>query len=243
MLASSDWLAELGEARVSFLERNPVDGEQERRVLFASGLDADFSFVQARRLRLLAFALGPMGRLAPPSQRRDARVGARALATIIRPGYRILLDKDGLLERVVEIALAQPFPTLRERTLEEIASDFWYHAVWTAKKLRRGELWPAKGCCDAYLKDRVLEAFLLGRRQADDLPPARLADEALDGKTAKLLRESYGTYDSGGIGRALSATMDLFALVSRETSARLGLQLNAGEEEFARTEVARVLGY
>jgi aminoglycoside 6-adenylyltransferase len=241
LLGSTDWLAQLGEARISFLETNPVDGEKERRILFANGLDVDLNFVQARRLRLLGFALGPARWLVPPSLRREARAGAQALAAIVRPGYRILLDKNGAAERVLALALRQPSPPPRERRLEEIASDFWYHAVWTAKKLRRGELWTAKGCCDAYLKDRVAEVLFLGRERAEGLTSVRFIDEALDAETAKLLRESHAKYDRDDLARALTATLDLFAQVTRRTSERLGLALDESAEEFARAEVARVL--
>ncbi|MGD0167782.1 MAG: aminoglycoside 6-adenylyltransferase [Gaiellaceae bacterium] len=241
LLGSTEWLEALGEVRISFLETNPVDREQERRVLFASGLDVDFNFVQARRLRLLRFALGPARMLVPPAQRRDARAGAQALATIMRPGSRILLDKDGVLERVTELSLRQPLPPPRERPLDEIASDFWYHAVWTAKKLRRGELWMAKGCCDAYLKDRIAEVLSLGRERPDGLSTPRFIDQALDDATAKLLRESHGRYDRADLARALTVTLDLFSQVARQTCARLNLIFDESEERFARAQVAHVL--
>lgn len=241
LLCSPDWLEQLGEARISFLETNPVDGEKERRILFANGLDVDLSFVQARRLRLLRFALGPARLLVPPSQRKEARAGAQALGTIMRPGCRILLDKDRVLEQVVALTLRQAPPPPRERRLEEIASDFWYHAVWTAKKLRRGELWTAKGCCDAYLKDRVAEVLFLGRERPDGLTSVRFIDEALDTETATFLRESHAKYDRADLARALTVTLDLFAQTACQTAGRLGLTLDEREEQFARSEVARVL--
>lgn len=239
LIESTDWLEALGEARITFLEKNPVDGERERRVAFSNGLDVDFNFVSARRLRLLRFALGRGRFLVTPSLRRQARDGALALATIMRPGYRILLDKDGLLAALA-VVVVQPIPA-NERQLDEIASDFWYHAIWTAKKLRRGELWMAKGCCDAYLKDRVAEVLSLGRERPDGLPRMRFIDEALDAKTAKLLRKSHAKYDRADLARALKVTLDLFAQAARQTAERLALTLDESEEQFARAEVARVL--
>ena len=241
LLESSDWLEALGETRITFLETNPVDGEKERRVLFADGLDVDFSTVSSRRLRLLGFALGRWRFLAPPSSRRQARSGVEALATIMRPGYRILLDKDGVLARVAGLVSRLTLPPSRERPLDEITGDFWYHAVWTAKKLRRGELWMAKGCCDGYLKDRFLEVYSLARTQPEGLTAVRFIDETLDAETAEQLRESYGAYDRAGVARALTVTLDLFARAARQASERLGISLDADEEQFARAEVARVL--
>ena len=159
----------------------------------------------------------------------------------MRPGFRILLDKDGVLEQEVALALRQPPRPSQERHLEEIASDFWYHAVWTAKKLRRGELWTAKGCCDAYLKDRVAEVLSLGRERSDGLSAVRFIDETLDGETAQLLRESHAKYDRADLARALTVTFDLFAGAVRQTAERLGLTIDESEEAFAREQVALVL--
>jgi aminoglycoside 6-adenylyltransferase len=241
LLESRDWLEALGEARVTFLETNPVDGEKERRVLFADGLDVDFNMVSSRRLRLLNFALGRWGFLVPASSRRQALDGVLALTTIMCAGFRILLDKDGVLARVAGLVSGMTPPLPSERPLDEIASDFWYHAVWTAKKLRRGELWMAKRCCDSYLKDRFLEVYSLARSRSEGLATVRFIDEALDTETAKQLRESYSAYDRAGVARALTATLDLFAHAARQASERLGVSLDADEERFARTEVARVL--
>jgi aminoglycoside 6-adenylyltransferase len=197
--------------------------------------------IRSRDVRLLLLALGRTRLLVPPSKRREARAGARALATVFRPGYRVILDKDGVLERMAELVLRQPPPPHHEGRLEEIAADFWYHAVWTAKKLRRGEMWMAKTCLDGYLKDRVLDAVFLGRERPGGMEPKRLVDETLDPETVSLLSKSYAGYDRPSIERALAATLDLFAHVERQTAERLGVTLDESVEEFARAEVARVL--
>jgi aminoglycoside 6-adenylyltransferase len=44
----------------------------------------------------------------------------------------------------------------------QLTHDFWYHPLWTAKKLRRGEVWIAKQSCDCHLK--ALTVRLLARR-------------------------------------------------------------------------------
>ena len=48
-----------------------------------------------------------------------------------------------------------PIPSSEAEYLN-IVNDFWFHTVWTAKHLRRGELWWAKSCCDGYLKNLLL---------------------------------------------------------------------------------------
>ena len=52
-LESDEWLAPLGEALLTFVEETAVGGEQERRVLFRSGLEVDFSVVTAGASHLM----------------------------------------------------------------------------------------------------------------------------------------------------------------------------------------------
>src|SRR5207302_9540 len=102
------------------------------------GLDVDFAFF-------------PPGILPQAIQDPD-------VVRVLRRGFRVLLDKDGELARltatVPELPAARP-PT--EPEFLQAVHDFWYHAVWAAKKLRRGELWVAKSCCDSYLKGLLLD--------------------------------------------------------------------------------------
>jgi aminoglycoside 6-adenylyltransferase len=46
--------------------------------------------------------------------------------------------------------------------------DFWYHALWTAKKLRRGEAATARFCLEGLMKGLLVE---LAREQAARLRP------------------------------------------------------------------------
>ena len=66
-------------------------------------------------------------------------------------GFRWVVDKDGL-SRLLDGIPAPPSTEFHAEDLEAVVRDFWYHAIWTAKKLRRGEVWVAKACCDGYLK-------------------------------------------------------------------------------------------
>jgi hypothetical protein len=61
-------------------------------------------------------------------------------------GYRVILDKDGLIARLrlEEVRLTSPQPPAAHEFLN-LVNDFWYHTVWSAKHLRRGEVWWAKG--------------------------------------------------------------------------------------------------
>lgn len=82
-----------------------------------------------------------------------------AAADTLGRGIRVLLDKDQIAAQILQLysKVEQPRPRHpTEPEFLELTNDFWYHAMWTAKKLLRGELWWGKGCLDDYLKWRNL---------------------------------------------------------------------------------------
>ena len=64
-------------------------------------------------------------------------------------------------------ALPPPPPAIDAAALAQLASDVWYHALWAAKKLRRGEVWVARACVDCYLQARLVELAALDARTLD----------------------------------------------------------------------------
>jgi len=140
------WLASFGSPELTFVEPTPVAGILERRVLFADGLEADFALFPAAALP----ALSP-----------DAEI-----ASVVARGYRLLHDELDL-----ETALSAVGRAADERRREpgELVHDFWYHALWTAKKLRRGEAVTARDCLEGRLKPLLVE---LGREHALRRDPA-----------------------------------------------------------------------
>jgi hypothetical protein len=102
----------IGRPWVTFVERTGSGDERERRVLFEGGLDVDF-IMQA----------------------------VPDVSDVARCGIHPLLDKDGLaacLAGATAETLSSHPPTQNE--FLEVVNDFWYHAVWTAKKLSQGEV-------------------------------------------------------------------------------------------------------
>jgi aminoglycoside 6-adenylyltransferase len=65
--------------------------------------------------------------------------------------------------------------SLPTRELEEIGQDFWYHAIWAAKKWRRGEAIVARSCLESHLKPLLLEADRL-RATGDTWHGTRFAE-------------------------------------------------------------------
>jgi aminoglycoside 6-adenylyltransferase len=133
-------------------------------------------------------------------------------------GYRILYDGLGLEELLGALS-----PTGAEaRDLAEIAQDFWFHALWAAKKWRRGEAVVARSCLEAHLKPLLLEADRL-RASGDTWHLSRFAEswaapEVLDAwwtATARAPEELPG---------ALVRLCDVFAGLSPHDTARTQLE-------------------
>jgi aminoglycoside 6-adenylyltransferase len=218
------WIAGVGDAWISFVEQTASGHGFERRVLFAGGVDVDFAFFTVDEIEALA--------------RADPRSAGLAFGR----GFRVLFDKDGLVARLFDAtspAGAAPASLPDAAAFEQAVSDFWYHAVWTAKHLRRGELWWAKLACDAHMKEllrRLLEweAATAGR---DPWFRGRFFEEWADPVLLQDLRTAFARYDEDEIWAALAATMDLFTVVSRRIAAALGVDVPTTAEGHARALV------
>ncbi|GIU94062.1 MAG: hypothetical protein KatS3mg012_0519 [Gaiellaceae bacterium] len=217
-LDDASWVRELGRPVLTFLESAP-DGHVERRVLYEEGDDVDF-------------VLFPVSAL----ERLETSESATAL---VRRGYRVLLDRIGLAERLERIARTRPpsaLPTGDD--LRELASDFWYHALWTAKKLRRGEVFSAKECLDCYLKARLVTLL---RWHAQALDPSvdtwhggRFLERWGDPGALAGLERAYARYDLHDVVRALWETIDLWQGLEEETARRLGVETGLDHTELRR---------
>jgi aminoglycoside 6-adenylyltransferase len=225
---TSEWLRQAGEPWISFLERAP-DGSIERRVLFAGGLDVDFAPMAAEEMR--QWTEGSL----PPF-----------IADLLRRGARILLDKDRLAEKAVSRAgKAVPEPPPQKAEFINAVHDFWYHAVWASKRLRRGEIWRAKSCCDTYLKN-LLRTMLEWQARSergegvDTWMQGRFLEEWADPRALAALPRVFAHYDVEDIWRALQGTMDVFHSLADETAGRLGYSYPVLAEEKARGLVEEI---
>jgi aminoglycoside 6-adenylyltransferase len=220
LLARTDWLENLGTPWLTFLEPTATGSGTERRVLFEGGLDVDF--VPAPLELVQQFAAGGW----PPE-----------IAAVMRRGMRFVLDKDGLATSL-ELPLGEPpapQPPTQDRFLN-LVNDFWYHAVWVAKKLRRGELWTARLCCDSYMKRLVLTMIEWHTGAAsgwsgDTWHNGRFLEQWADPRAVEGLRTAFAHYDAADVRRALLATIDLFRWLATETAGQLGYPYPASADE------------
>jgi aminoglycoside 6-adenylyltransferase len=220
LLAQTDWLEQLGTPWATFLEPTAVGGGTERRVLFEGGLDVDFALVPVELVQQFA-AQGW-----PPE-----------VAGVLRRGMRFALDKDGLAASMVlpPDERPAPQPPAQDKFLN-LVNDFWYHAVWVAKKLRRGELWTAHMCCDGYMKRLLLamiewHAGAASGWDADTWHNGRFLEQWADPRAVEGLREAFAHYDAADIRRALLVTMNLFRWLATEAAGRLGYPYPTSADE------------
>jgi aminoglycoside 6-adenylyltransferase len=226
LLESGEWLHHIGTVWITFVEPTP-DGGFERRALFEGGLDVDFAPVAAERFH------DGSNRPPPP-----------LLADIVRRGFRFLVDKDGFSPAIRAMAKTPPPSATRppESEFLNLVNDFWYHAPWTANHLRRGELWVAHSCCDAYLKNllrRMIEwhAQAVRGEAVDTWMRGRFLEEWAAPEVRTALPHVFARHDAEEVWRALQATMDLFDGLARETAARWEFAYPSPAEEKARTLV------
>jgi aminoglycoside 6-adenylyltransferase len=211
-LDNSDWLENLGDPIITHLEKTAVGDELERRAIFEGGIDVDFSIISTEQL----------GENVEHPHPQDL--------DMIRRGVRVLFDRTGTIQPSITKlantpALTRSPPSRKE--FDQLVDDFLYHVYWTAKKLRRGELWTAHACCDSYMKRQLLKMIewnTLAKKgwSTDVWFNGRYLEEWIEPETRKALNETFAHYDSADIEKALYATSDLFLKLSRDTGTRLG---------------------
>jgi len=220
----ASWVEEFGTSVLTFLESTAFGDRVERRVLYETGEDVDFPLLEASAWRALT-----------------AHPEARAL---IARGYRLLHDELGL---EAELARLQPPPgplPPDAAMLTELASDFWYHALWTARKLRRGEVFTALDCLSGYLKWRLVTLMAWHAKAVhptlDTWHGGRFLERWADPGALAALEKAYARYDLRDVARALWETIDLWQGLEEETARRLGLKPGIDHADLRR-RVAEVV--
>jgi aminoglycoside 6-adenylyltransferase len=212
------WVSELGRPILTFLEPAAVGGIIERRVLLEGGVDVDVVPV--------------------PAAGAEERLRSNEISPVLRRGFRVLHDELGIAPRLEEAVAWAPAPELppTEAELDQVCADLWYHGLWTAKKLSRGELWTAIECLDAYLRYRLL-TLLRWRALLDGRSPwhgVRFVEQWA-GEPHDVLASTFGGYGEDEIRRALWGFLDLSGRLEDELRDRLGF------EQVDRAEVARLI--
>ena len=228
LLEDATWLAALGTPLLTVIEKAAAADLMERRVLFDDGLDVDFIPVPVERFQALL-----------------AEGTASEVWGILGRGFRLLLDKDGWAPLLRGYSVPSPSEVLAA-DIDTAVEDFWYHAIWAAKKLRRGEIWVAKACCDVYLKKLLLQVIEWHARAAhgceyDIWFGGRFLERWVDPAVAVRLRRVFALYDKDSVRSALKETADLFDSLVEELAKQLGYQRIGVVERRARGIFEQIL--
>ncbi len=218
-LDNRDWLEEFGVPVLTFLEPT-FEGSRERRVLYETGEDVDFVVL-------------------PPSavERLPTTPGA---AEALARGYRVLVDRIGLEDEIGKLVATAPAasepPT--QVAFTELANDYWYHVLWIAKKLRRGEVYTAVGCLDGYLKARLVTLLAWHAKAvdpaADTWHEGRFMERWADPGALVSLEFAYGRYSVRDAAHGLWHSVDLWQGLEEETARRLGLEVELDHPDLRR---------
>jgi aminoglycoside 6-adenylyltransferase len=221
-LNTDEWLKQIEKCYISFQEPTAAGG-QECRVFFRDAMDMDFLFYNAKDSKRLA--------------------ADNALKSFFSRGYTILVDK---IDFKSEIEHNKPFDESKvifsEKEFINLANTFWFHTIWSMKKILRGEIWSAKCCVDGYMKD-LLRQMLEGYTKAingidfDVWHDGRFFDTWVDKEIRKQLKTAYGTYDAVDILRAMNVTIHIFGEVARKTAAILDYDYPIAAETYAEEQI------
>jgi len=224
-LNTDQWLNQIEKYYISFQEPTAACG-QERRVFFCDAMDMDFLFYDVKESERLA--------------------ADSTIQSFFSRGYKILVDKidfKGAIER------NKPFEEIKtifsEKEFINLANTFWFHSIWSVKKILRGETWSAKSCVDGYMKDllrQMLEWYskAVNSKEFDVWHDGRFLDNWVDENIKKQLKTAYGTYDAVDILRAMTNTMRIFSEVSSKTAAILDYAYPKEAETYAVEQIKKL---
>jgi aminoglycoside 6-adenylyltransferase len=213
-VADHSWLTDFGEVLVAYwdaIHPDPLFGSDvcANVIQYSDGLKIDFTLWPVELLQHI--------------------VAAPALPAELDAGYRILLDKEHLTDRMrppTRKAYVPKPPTLVEYQL--LINDFLSDTPYVAKCLWRDELMPAKWCLDYDMKHIYLRQMLEWRVEIDldwSLPVGSLGKglkKRLPPAIWAALEETYVGAHIGDNWQALMRTMELFHQVSLEVGESLG---------------------
>lgn len=189
---------QLGDMKISFVEPT-LGGGMERRVLYKNALDVD----------MIVFT--------PEQLTTAAREGVAGW--VCNRGYIVLYDTMGISDLLNEhVSHEVRYNELSEDEYKNLVNDFCFHVVWASKKILRGELWTAKMCIDAYLKNhllKMLEMYTVNKYESDVWHDGRFLDRWADEQIRTSLPKCFAHYDREDMISALAETKTLFAQTAK----------------------------
>lgn len=198
---SGDLPRRFAEVKIMFTEPT-LGGGTELRVMYEGYRDVDFIIFTPRQL--------------------SVAIEDGTANYVMNRGYRVLYDAIGVEARLAEaICSAVEPPVCSETDFLNRVNDFYFHEIWAAKKLLRGEMWSAKMCMDAYLKNHLLalvQWYTVSKAPIDVWHDGRFLDTWAEAGICEELKGCFAHYDRQDMARALSTTHSLFSRLARDTA-------------------------
>lgn len=189
---------QIGNVKISFVEPT-LGGGKERRILYENALDVDYIILTAEQFK--------------------TAIKEGVASWVCNRGYSVLYDTMGfekLLDEHVNTKIE--YHGMSETEYVNMVNDFCFHVVWTSKKILRGELWTAKMCLDAYLKNhllRMIEMYSAYSYNVDVWHAGRFLEKWADDSVREALTKCFAHYDRKDIVAALFETNKLFTRLAK----------------------------
>jgi len=223
-IETADWVERFASPLLTFTEVT-FDGAYERRVLYEGFLDVDFA-------------------LSEPTE-FSAALEMSAVSAIFERGYWILLDKDDWTSQIEAHRESAPTQEIAPHVIANEIHDYWYHAVWTTKKIKRGELWTAMNCLNCYMGAKLLWMIERLSELSSDGPVdtwhnGRLLERWADPALLQRLPGCFSDYDQRALMATLHHQMNVYHEIASQVAAQRGLSYPADEAEAVQEWIARV---
>lgn len=207
----------LGNVNISFAEPT-MGGAMERRCMYDDDKDVDF----------IAFT----------SEQFEYALEAGIAGFVMNRGYSILYGAEAYQEKIGKFIFeGKSNPQMSEEEFLNIVNDFYFHNIWSLKKLLRGELWAGKMCTDAYLKNyllRIMEIYCHDIEGKDVWHDGRFIDTWANDSIKEELSKCFAHYERADVYKAVKATNQLFTKLSEEIAEKKGYRFPEEAKDCAK---------
>ena len=202
---TGEYPALLGNVSIAFIEPT-LGGGKEYRAIYDEDKDVDMIV------------------LTPELFENALREGV--MEWVMNRGYSILYDSVGYEDGIKQfVRPSKSNPEVSEEEFINMTNDFYFHNIWASKKLLRGELWSAKMCVDAYLKNHLLkmvELYCYCIEKKDVWHDGRFIDRWANDWIKADLEKCFAHYEKADVAAALKRTHELFSKLAAEVAGDKG---------------------
>ena len=195
----------LGNLSISFVEPT-LGGGRERRCIYDEDKDVDMIILSENQF--------------------ETMLKSGVAGFVMNRGYKTLYDNNSYGEMIKNyVKPGHSNPEMSEEEFQNMVNDFYFHNIWASKKLLRGELWSAKMCVDAYLKNyllRMIELYCYEIEAKDVWHDGRFIDRWAGENIVNELKSSFAHYETVDVIKALKSTHILFERLTKEIAKKRG---------------------